>query len=133
MPPDPEWRPLIETPPHPDHSAGHSADCHTGAAVPQALFGREVGAATYAAQPGPASGPAPDAAAAPPASRGRAGSGPETGERRRYPSLAAAAEECGRSRVWAGVHFPAAVDEGRRLGGGTATAARAAVAVPPLR
>ena len=42
----------------------------------------------------------------------------------------AVAKECGQSRVWAGVHFPAAADEGRRLG--SVIAARAAAAVPPL-
>lgn len=125
---DPEWRPLLDTPPHPDHSAGHAADCHTGAAVLQALFGREVGAITYAAQLGPAEG---DGTARDTGADARSGTGAGTGERRRYPSLAAAAEECGRSRIWAGVHFPAAVEEARRLGAAIAT--RAAVAVPPLR
>ena len=50
---------------------------------------------------------------------------------RRYATVAAVAQECTQSRVWAGVHFPAANEEGRRLG--ELIAARAAAAVPPLR
>jgi hypothetical protein len=37
------------------------------------------------------------------------------GSERRFPSLAAAAENCASSRIWAGAHFAAAEVESKRL------------------
>jgi hypothetical protein len=54
---------------------------------------------------------------------------PEAAQRS-FPSLAAMAEECSDSRIWAGAHIRAADEEARRLG--RWIAARAAAAVPPL-
>jgi hypothetical protein len=103
---DPGWYPLLPTPPHPDYPSGHAADCATGAHLLQGLFGDAVREVAYTAV---------DAARRP---------------TRRYPSLAAAAEECAASRLWAGAHFRPANEEGLRIG--RLIAERALTALPPL-
>ncbi len=103
---DPRWYPLLPTPPHPDYPSGHATDCGAGAGVLQGLFGETVGAIRYVAVD----------------LRGR--------PHRDFPSLAASAEECAASRVWAGAHFRPANDEGLRLG--RLIAARALASLPPL-
>ncbi len=125
---DPDWRPLVDTPNHPEYPSGHATDCYTGAALLQAVFGRSLGAVTYAYRLG--SGEWGDNSV-PAITDGMPGPDGQTEGQRRYAGAAAVAQECARSRVWAGVHFPAANEEGRRLG--TLIAARAAAAVPPLR
>lgn len=100
---DPAWEPLLITPPHPDYPSGHAADCGTGAHLMQALFPDHPGPVRYVAVPDPAQ-PA-----------------------REFPSFQAAAEECANSRLWAGVHFRFANDEGLRLGRSIAEAALRAV------
>lgn len=125
---DPGWRPLVDTPNHPEYPSGHATDCFTGAALLQAVFGRTLGAVTYAYRPGSALW---GDDGVPAITDGMPGPDGQTEGRRRYAGVASVAEECARSRVWAGVHFPAANEEGRRLG--TLIAARAAAAVPPLR
>ena len=45
----------------------------------------------------------------------------QTGQARRWPSAAQAADEIASSRIWAGVHFRSAVDAGRRVGRQIAT------------
>jgi hypothetical protein len=125
---DPDWRPLVDTPNHPEYPSGHATDCFTGAALLQAVFGRNLGVVTYAYRPGPALW---GDDSVPAITDGMPGPDGQTEGRRRYAGVAAVAEECARSRVWAGVHFPAANEEGRRLG--ALIAARAEAAVPPLR
>lgn len=125
---DPGWRPLIDTPNHPEYPSGHSTDCHTGAMLLQAVFGRSLGTVTYAYRLG--SGEWGDNSV-PAITDGMPGPDGQIEGQRRYAGAAAVAQECAQSRVWAGVHFPAANEEGRRLG--TLIAARAAAAVPPLR
>lgn len=125
---DPGWRPLVDTPNHPEYPSGHATDCHTGAALLQAVFGGKLGAVTYAYRLG--SGEWGDNSV-PAITDGMPGPDGQIEGQRRYANGAAVAQECARSRVWAGVHFPAANAEGRRLG--TLIAARAAAAVPPLR
>ena len=49
---------------------------------------------------------------------------------RRFRSLAAAAEECAASRIWAGAHFRFANEEARRLG--TIIAGHAVASAAPL-
>jgi PAP2 superfamily len=103
---DPRWEALIPTPPHPDYPSGHSADCSTGARVLEGVFGVDAGPLDY-----------PAVGARPPASR-------------RFATFAAAAQECGESRIWAGAHFRFASEEGLRIGG--VVAAKALKSVPPL-
>jgi hypothetical protein len=45
----------------------------------------------------------------------------QTGQLRRWPNVAAMADEMGASRVWAGAHFRSSVDAGRRVGRQVAT------------
>lgn len=103
---DPAWEPLIPTPPFPEYPAGHSTQSAAAAVVLTA----ELGATPFEDRTGVAIGHAP----------------------RRFPSFAAAAEEAGRSRVLAGVHFPAGNEAGRQLGRcvGEAVAARLQGAAP---
>jgi hypothetical protein len=119
------WEPLIETPPHPEYPSGHAADCFIGAAVLTAAFPDVQGPIVYKAQPSRA----PEQNVG----MGQHAQGFEPGGAgaRRFPSFAAAAEECSQSRLWAGAHFRAANEESRRLGG--VIARRALAAVLPLR
>jgi hypothetical protein len=102
---DPQWQPLLLTPPHPDYPSGHASDCGAGAAVLGAIFGAGPREVVYVAME------------------------PMEQPQRHFPSFDAAAEECADSRVWAGAHFRFANDEGLRIG--RAIAARALGAVPP--
>ena len=90
--PDPDWRPLVTTPAHPDHPSGHAADCSTGAHVLEKLLtlGRQ-----------PIRYVAIDIDSTP---------------AREYPGLMAIAEECAASRLWAGVHFRTSNEAGSILG-----------------
>jgi len=89
---DPDWRPLVPTPPHPDHPSGHATDCGAGARVLEMLLALGQQPVRYVTidndgDPG-----------------------------REYPGLIAVAEECGASRLWAGVHFRTANEAGAILG-----------------
>ena len=121
--PDPDWMPMIETPPHPEYPSGHAADCFTGAFMLQAAFPGVTGPISYVAQPGR---PPSDVAM----NMGQHSMLADSGIRakRTYPSLAAMAEDCSDSRIWAGAHFRAADEEARRLG--HLIAKRAIAAVP---
>ena len=123
---DPSWSPLIETPPFPEYPSGHAADCYTGSAVLQGVFGREPGTVLYVAQPGNLE--TPEARGIGMGQHAQPGTG--LNPARRFRSFAAAAGECAESRIWAGAHFRPAAEEARRLG--DVIAARAAAAVTPL-
>ena len=88
----PGWRPLIQTPPHPDHPSGHATDCAAGARVLELLFPPPSQPVRFIAI---------DAEGTP---------------AREFASLAAIAEECASSRMWAGVHFSTANRAGSTLG-----------------
>ncbi|WP_426956652.1 vanadium-dependent haloperoxidase [Muricoccus radiodurans] len=105
-PSEPGWRPLIETPPHPDHPSGHATDCSAGAHALRAVFGRDLGPVAY---------PGVDVPGDPV---------------RTFNHLSQVAVECASSRLWAGVHFRTANEEGLRLG--EEIARRAIAAVPAL-
>src|SRR6185312_17356615 len=101
-------------PPHPEYPSGHAADCFTGAFVLQAALPFVRGPILYSAQPG-----------RPPEENvgmGQHAQGPEPGTEpgrdtvRRFPSFAAAAEECSNARIWSGAHIRPADEEARRLG-----------------
>jgi hypothetical protein len=119
---DPAWEPLVDTPPFPEYPSGHATDCFVGAGLLEAAFPQLDGPIVYrsSATMEPLAGPAY------PSSLTTYGMGqhaqtseavPAVGGERRFPTLAAAANECASSRIWAGAHFPAAEVESRRLAG----------------
>jgi hypothetical protein len=92
-PKDPFWRPLLPmTPPHPEYPSGHSAT--VGAVLEVLLRTIKKDDVTFSTR-----------------SEGAAMVGART-----YTSLTAAAKEVGDSRVFAGVHFKHACDDGLSLG-----------------
>jgi hypothetical protein len=88
--PESDWQPLVPTPLHPEHPSGHATECMAGATVLRSLLGEQ-----------PVRYIATDAFFQP---------------AREYPGLAALANECAASRVWAGVHFRTASAAGQNLG-----------------
>lgn len=87
---DPDWTPLLVTPPHPDYTSGHA--CSTGSVVSafQAFFGRDdIPFSAYSA---------------------------DSGTRRRYASFSQARDELISARVWGGVHFRSADVQGTLIG-----------------
>ena len=134
---DAAWEPLIETPPFPEYPSGHATDCYVGASVLEAAFPALAGPIVYlsSANMEPLDGVAISAS---PASYGmgqHAQSGQTKapgGSERRFPSLAAAAEECASSRIWAGAHFSAAEVESKRLAGVIAHRALTATSAPAV-
>ncbi len=120
---DPQWLPFIETPPFPEYPSGHAADCFTASKVLQATF-PDLRDITYVTQRGRVS--TLQAIIAGPGQHMQPGA-PRTGPERDFPSLAAAAEECADSRIWAGAHFRFANEESDRLAAAIAERALAAV------
>ena len=90
--PDPEWTPLLATPPFPDYVCGHSSLAGAAEAVFEHWFGRRPGITltlTSAALPGVT---------------------------HRYPTFRAISDEVTNARVWAGVHWRTSCVTGRTLG-----------------
>ncbi len=119
---DVDWTPLVETPPFPEYPSGHATDCYVGAGVLQSAFPDLVGPIDYlsSAHMEPLSGISLSGPATSVGMQQHARSDPAEapgGSSLRFPSLAAAAMDCARSRVWAGVHFSAAEAESKRLAG----------------
>ena len=88
---DPDWEPLLVTPPHPEHVSGHSGISGAGAAVMEHFFGKSV----------------PEF---------EVESDDVKDVKRKFTSFSACAGEISRSRVLGGIHFPAACKEGLELG-----------------
>ena len=88
---DPNWQPLILTPPFPEFPSGHSVQSSAAAAVLTALFGD--GYAFFDESPAPDGVP-----------------------QRSFPSFNAAADEAALSRLYGGVHFRPAIDQGQAMG-----------------
>jgi len=88
--PDPTWAPMFATPSHPDYPSGHS--CVSGAAV--VVLTNEFGDKT----------------------RFNLESDLMLGVVRSYPSFSAALEEVKNARVFAGIHFRTATEDGASLG-----------------
>jgi PAP2 superfamily len=88
---DPAWRPLINTPPFPEYPSGHSVQSGAVAAVLTDLFGAEYAFVdqTYAARDLPP---------------------------RSFASFAAMAKEASLSRLYGGIHFRGAIEQGLRQG-----------------
>jgi len=88
--PDPNWAPMFATPAHPDYPSGHS--CVSGAAA--VVLTNEFGDKTRFALE----------------------SDLMLGVVRSYPSFSAALEEVKNARVFAGIHFRSATEDGVKLG-----------------
>jgi hypothetical protein len=89
--PQPDWRPLLETPPHPEYVSGHSVFSGAAVKVLQGVFGRDDIAFST-----------------------RSDSLPD--QQRAFSSFSTAADEMSRSRILGGIHFPFSTDGGTRLG-----------------
>jgi hypothetical protein len=88
---DPKWESLVNTPPFPEYPSGHSVQSGAAATVLTAYFGAEFGFED--------------------ASRTDDGL-----PARSFPSFWAAAEEAGISRLYGGIHFRAAIEQGLEQG-----------------
>ena len=88
---DPTWEPLLNTPPFPEYPSGHSTQSAAAAVVLTALFGPAV---AFEDNTGAADGLAP----------------------RPFASFWAAAEEAGMSRLYGGIHYPIAIENGLAQG-----------------
>lgn len=87
---DPGWTPLLATPAHPEYTSGHSTVSSAAVTVLAAYFGDD----TPFLLPSPA----------------------VPGWVRFYPSFSAAIDEIADARVFAGIHFRTACEDGKRLG-----------------
>jgi hypothetical protein len=88
---DPAWRPLINTPPFPEYPSGHSVQSGAAATVLRNLFGAEYAFVDH--------------------SHADRGLPP-----RSFTSFAAMAEEAALSRLYGGIHFRGAIEQGLRQG-----------------
>ena len=88
---DPEWMPLLNTPAFPEYVSGHSAFSGAAAAVLARFNGSDQITFTISSDSLP-------------------------GKTRTYDSLHACAEEVSQSRLYGGIHFPAALNDGLKLG-----------------
>jgi hypothetical protein len=88
--PDPNWTPLVPTPPYPEYTSGHA--CVTGAASGtfSTLFGATSLHLTVSSS--------------------------VTGTTRHYDTAAALDAETMNARIWLGLHFRKAMTDGNRLG-----------------
>lgn len=87
---DPDWTPLLVTPPHPDYTSGHT--CNTGATMSALayFFGRDdIAFSAYSA---------------------------DSGTRRYFRSFSQALTEVINARVWGGIHTRSADVQGARIG-----------------
>jgi PAP2 superfamily len=78
---DPDWRPLLNTPPFPSYTSGHSTFSGAGAAVLTKFFGTDQIPFTVASEGG------------------------MHGMTRSFAGFSAAAQEAGRSRIYGGIHW----------------------------
>jgi hypothetical protein len=115
---DATWTPLIETPAFPEYPSGHATDCYVGAGILRDVFPGLSGPILYlsSAHMDPLAGDT----LAPPSDYGmgqHAQTIPDApgGRSITFESLEAAAENCARSRIWAGAHFAAAEAESKRM------------------
>ena len=128
---DKTWIPLLYTPPFPEYPSGHSADCFVGADFLQRTFREASGSVRYISLASQGNLRRPGGTTFGVGQHADTGAGGAFDNIERiFPSLAAAAEDCAESRIWAGAHFRSANEESRRVAG--LIVARALAAVPPL-
>lgn len=106
---DPEWRPLLQTPPFPEYLSGHSVISTAAAELLSRLLGENVAFLDTS-----------EAAFGLPV--------------RRFSSFRQAAQEAAISRLYGGIHFRDAVEQGQRAGQrvGAVAVARLLPAAPPV-
>lgn len=88
---DPQWTPLIGTPPHPEYPAAHAFLTQAFMKTMTGIFGENFSFTDH--------------------THGAKYGGPRT-----FSSFDAAAEECGVSRNYGGIHYPPSIDAGLQLG-----------------
>ena len=88
---DPKWEPLLNTPPFPEYPSGHSTQSAAAAAVLTALFGDNYSFTDQS--------PTPDGV-----------------PQRAFASFNAAADEAAISRLYGGIHFRPAIENGQAQG-----------------
>ena len=88
--PDPHWQPLMVTPPHPEYPSAHCLATGAAIQVLSGFFGTDRVQVSLVQPP--------------------------LGFLRQYESLRAVAEEMENARVWGGIHFRSADEDGTRLG-----------------
>lgn len=93
---DKTWEPLLRTPPHPEYVSGHSGISGAAAAILEHHFGKEN--ISF-----------------------EASSDDVKDTKRRFTSFQTCAEEIAMSRIYGGIHYPAAGEEGLKLGRQIAT------------
>lgn len=87
---DAGWEPLLVTPPHPEYPAAHCLGAGAAVAVLQRIFGDDRLSTSYVYPP--------------------------LGIMRRWETFSQIEREVENARVWAGVHYRSAVQDGTRLG-----------------
>jgi membrane-associated phospholipid phosphatase len=88
---DKAWEPLLRTPPHPEYVSGHSGISGAAAAILEHFFGKKD--ISFEAE-----------------------SDDVKDTKRRFTSFEACAAEIAQSRIYGGIHFPAAGREGLTMG-----------------
>lgn len=88
---DKTWEPLLRTPPHPEYVSGHSGISGAAAAILENHFGKD--GISF-----------------------EASSDDVKDTKRRFTSFQTCAEEIAQSRIYGGIHYPAAGSEGLKLG-----------------
>lgn len=91
---DPSWTPLLATPPHPEYPSGHSTGSGAAVTVLSDYFGEETPFGVI--------------------------SDTMVGVVRSFSSFSAALDEVSDARVFAGIHFRSACEDGRATGAGVA-------------
>lgn len=97
---DPDWTPLLTTPPIPDHDSGHAVQGGAAAEVLKLVFGTDDIAFTACSTKLPADSSCTD----------------PTPVLRSYSSFSEAADENALSRIYIGFHFRKAVEDGTKHG-----------------
>ncbi len=88
---DPKWEPMLNTPPFPEYPSGHSTQSAAAASVLTSLYGADYGFTDQS--------PAPDGV-----------------PQRTFTSFQAAADEAAISRLYGGIHFRPAIENGQAQG-----------------
>ena len=88
---DPKWLPILTTPPFPEYPSGHSVQSAAAAALLTALFGDNYAFTDQS--------PTPDGS-----------------KQRSFASFNAAADEAAISRLYGGIHFRPAIENGKAFG-----------------
>jgi hypothetical protein len=89
---DPTWTPLFPTPPHPDYLSGHTTNSNAMATVLKQIFGNKPGVPVVATSP------------------------TNPGFAREWESFAEGVEEVIDARIFSGIHYRTADEEGARVG-----------------